>query len=488
MPKVMKETLERELKLGVARNFRLPKLPGDRLEPRPFTSIYYDTADYRLAKAGITLRRRVEARKGVWQLKLPTGSARREIEVAGGSSAPPDTLLTLLVAHLRGHSVAPIAKLRTRRVGVRVTDVEGPLADVVVDSVVVLDGERVARRFSELEVELTGGDAVALRRLEKTLRAAGANDGDARPKVFKALGLQLPMPPDPMPASAPASDHLKRMLGVQIQALLAHDPGTRLGTDPEDLHQMRVATRRLRAFLRAARSMLLPEWVEGLRAELTWLGSVLGPVRDFDVLVERLQAECAALTLPERRAFAKLLRLLEPEGAKARTEMLDALQSPRYLQLLDQIEAAAHTPRVVVPSASLRNIAASEFKKLRRSMRALGANPSDEGLHQVRIKSKRARYAAELAEVTIGKQASRFISQSKTFQDLLGQHQDAIVIEGRLRKLLSRTHSTLTACTVGRLVERQCASCQAVRASLMEEWKKLAKRGQKAWAGPSGSE
>jgi len=487
MPQPAKETLEREVKLGVARNFRLPTLPGDRLEPHTFTSTYYDTSDHRLAKAGITLRRRVEGGQGVWQLKLPAGAARREIEFTGGPTVSPE-ILTLLFAHLRGRDVAPIARLRTRRIGVRVTEGEKPLADVVVDSVAVLEGAQVVHRFSELEVELIGGDGRVLRQLEEELRAAGAGEGDPRPKVFQALALELPPPPGPILPSAPASDHLKRMLEKQLQALLFHDPGTRLGTDPEDLHQMRVATRRLRAFLRAARSMLLSEWAEALRTELAWLGSVLGPLRDQDVLLERLRAEFATLSLPERRALSKLVSLLEPDRAKARSEMLDALQSPRYLQLLDRLEAAVHNPRVVDQAILLREIAAREFKELRRSVRALDPNPNDVALHQVRIKTKRARYAAELAEVTVGKPAARFIRQSKVLQDLLGQHQDGIVIEDRLRKLLTHSPGTLAALTVGRLVERQYACRRAARAVLKNEWKKLERRGHKAWSGANKKE
>src|SRR4026209_2092480 len=113
----MKETLERELKLSVERTFRLPELPGRALARRTLTSIYHDTPDFRLAQAGVTLRRRIENRKSVrqphppsprdtpasrlaqagvtlrrrienrksvWQLKLPRGAARLELEVPGG--------------------------------------------------------------------------------------------------------------------------------------------------------------------------------------------------------------------------------------------------------------------------------------------------------------------------------------------------------------------------------------------------------------------
>src|SRR5262249_62245725 len=97
------------------------------------------------------------------------------------------------------------------------------------------------------------------------------------------------------PADAPVAEALGLRLREQVTALVSHDPGTRLGSDPEDLHQLRVATRRLRAFLRAARPLLTRGPTEDLRAELSWLGSALGPVRDLDVLVEHFTLELQRL-------------------------------------------------------------------------------------------------------------------------------------------------------------------------------------------------
>ena len=79
------------------------------------------------------------------------------------------------------------------------------------------------------------------------------------------------------------------MLETQYRAIVEHDAGTRLGRDPEELHKMRVATRRLRAFLRTGRPLLDADWAEALRLELRWLGGVLGPVRDLDVLIGHLR-------------------------------------------------------------------------------------------------------------------------------------------------------------------------------------------------------
>jgi CHAD domain-containing protein len=473
----VRATLERELKLSVRPGFRLPALPGDRLPPRVFTSTYYDTPDYRLARAGVTLRRRAEGRTGAWQLKLPRGAARLELEVAGGPGHPPDEVRDLVTAYARGHELTPVATLRSRRTGVRVRGLAGPIADVVVDAVAVLDGRKVLRRLRELEVELVGGDETALGQIEQTLRAAGAADGDGRPKLFQALDLTPPATPAPPDATAPAAEHLAVMIGAQLAAMLAHDPGTRLGSHPEDLHQMRVATRRLRALLRAARPMLATEWVEPLRAELAWLGDLLGPVRDLDVLLGHLRNQAALLAPAERRAFARLLRRLDAERVQARAAMLDALRSERYLCLLERLEDGGRAPRVVAPETSLHAIAGLEFRKLRKAMAALGEEPTDAELHAIRIRGKRARYAAELAETAVGKPASRFIRKARLFQDVLGEHQDAVVAEERLRRLVTEDGGRQAAFAAGRLVERQHARREAARAALPGIWKKVEKRG-----------
>jgi CHAD domain-containing protein len=223
------------------------------------------------------------------------------------------------------------------------------------------------------------------------------------------------------------------------------------------------------------------EWAEVLRGELAWLGGVLGPVRDLDVLLGRLQAECASLPVPEQRALARLLPLLEAQRQCAREALLAVLGSERYLQLLTQLEAAAHAPDVAADTTVLTTLAAAAFKRLQKAMRALGPEAKAEELHRVRIHGKRARYATELAQTMVGKPASRFLQQARRFQELLGEYQDAVVAEAHLRTLLRHTRGTLAAFTIGRLVERMQASRLAVRAALPAVWATLARRGQQAW-------
>ena len=249
------ETLERELKLGAAPRFKLPFLPGQPIEPRLFVSTYYDTPGYRLAAARVTLRHRVQKRRGLWQLKLPQEDGRLELELPGRADNMPAEIRDLVQAHVRGDELLPIAALRTRRIGTRVHDLSREIAEVVHDTVSVLDGRRTLRSFTELEIELIDGDRRDLRSLEQVLRSAGAGDGEKRPKIFQALDLPVPTEPEAPDSAAPPTEHLRFMLERQYRAILAHDPGTRLGRDPEDLHQMRVATRRARALLRAGRPL-----------------------------------------------------------------------------------------------------------------------------------------------------------------------------------------------------------------------------------------
>ena len=456
----MRETLEREVKLRAGEAFELPELGGEALEPRLFVSTYHDTADHRLARHGVTLRHRVENGKGLWQLKLPSGEARLELEAAGGPVAPPKEMLALLPAYLRDEPLVAVARLRTRRTGVRAQG-----AEIVHDTVAVLDEQRVERSFEELEVELLEGDEKALRRIEKALRRAGAGDGEQRPKVFQALDLEFEREPAAIEKNASAADTLSAQLVLQYERLLANDPGTRLGTDPEDLHQFRVATRRLRAFLRAGRDLLDPEWAEPLREELRWLGGVLGPVRDLDVLIEHLRTEVEDLGA-EADAGRTLIGLLSRERRSARRRLKTALASSRYFDLLDRLECPAPA---VAEGATLEAIQNAEHQKLRKAMRALTAESPDEDLHAARIKAKRARYAAELAG------DSAYVKAAKRVQDVLGEHQDAVVASTRIRELAARAPEA--AVVAGRLLEREQLRASAGRSEWPRAWKRLARVG-----------
>src|SRR5262249_30672925 len=161
-----------------------------------------------------------------------------------------------------------------------------------------------------------------------------------------------------------------------------------LGVDIEPVHQFRVAVRRLRALLRAARPMLAEEWANRTRAELGWLGGELGALRDLDVLTEHLEHAAEDLTDVDASSLAPALALLEADRAAARDAAHAAVGSERYFSVLRELEP----PPPIVESVSLEEIAAHAVRRLRKTMREAKAGGSDELLHKARIQAKRVRY------------------------------------------------------------------------------------------------
>jgi CHAD domain-containing protein len=473
----MKTTLELELKLDVDPGFVLPDLGGEALPLRTFTSTYYDTEDRRLLRSGITLRRRVEARAGRWQLKLPSDEGRYELELPGGPARTPERFLDLLPALLRGgRTLEQVAKLRTQRDGVSV-GANGSRVEVTIDLVSVLDGRRVASSFGELEAEVVDGDGAGLRSLGKTLRKSGAHRGDGLPKLYHALAL----PPAPAVSDdTEPGPRIRRLLADQYEVILASDPAVRLGEDPEAVHQLRVATRRARALLRAARGLVGPDWAEPLRAELGWLGALLGPVRDLDVLLEHLDAEAETIGGDDLRAFRRLRTGLAADREASRESLLEAMGSERYFALLDTLEGAESAP-LADDGPALAEIAERAFERLRKAVKALPKRPSDEQLHRVRIQTKRSRYAAELAEPALKKAGKRLVGRAKTLQDVIGEHQDARVAEERIRGLAVQGDGR-TGIAAGRLVERQRRRKRAARRAYPRAWRRLDKAGRAAFS------
>jgi CHAD domain-containing protein len=145
-------------------------------------------------------------------------------------------------------------------------------------------------------------------------------------------------------ASSPARDRILALMLEQAEAIRARERGTRAGTDPEQLHKMRTAVRRLRAILGAAREMFDPGWLGGLRTELDWLGTLLGDLRDLDVFRQHLRADLSSLKSAGRVEGRALLDRLDAQRARARVNLVAALDGPRYIKLLDRLDKAIDHP------------------------------------------------------------------------------------------------------------------------------------------------
>lgn len=447
----MEAAAEYERKLEAPEGFELPDLGGEPLEPRVFTSVYYDTANRSLARAGITLRRRTERGRSLWQLKLPAEDSRLELEEPGGPAGPPASMVKLLAAHLRHGPVAPIAELRTRRHGALVAR-NGTTAEVTIDDVSVMDALRVVEEFVEVEVELKEGKPKQLDAIAGELADAGAHPTDGTPKLFRVLRL---VPEAPL-SDAPL-DALRARLRDQLRIILANDPGTRLGRDPESLHDMRVAVRRTRALLRAGEPLYSND-VTTFADELRWLGEKLGAVRDLDVMIDRLRSESTDLDA------AALLRQLGQRRTRARTALLKALNGSRYFDLLDRFPVVVDTLAPSGSDVTVLDLAQAELKKLRKRVQSTPPDAPDDELHALRKRGKRVRYAYELAD------DAGVVKRAKAFQDVLGAHQDSVVAEATLRELAGA--SPERAIVAGRLIERE----HGVRADARKRWRKTWKR------------
>jgi CHAD domain-containing protein len=286
-------------------------------------------------------------------------------------------------------------------------------------------------------------------------------------------GKQLePTPPVSTDAGAV---RLRELLEAQRQALLRHDPGVRVGDDPENLHQHRVAARRTRAFLRATRASLDPDWRRSLDDRLGELGDVTGPVRDLDVLLEHVAGELRSGEAEGRREADLLAALLDARRERARQRLLERLEGEPYRRLLTELR---RPPRLAADAEAvpLAKLARREFERLVARVDRLGKEPDEADLHGLRIALKRARYAAELAAPD-GAARRRFLADAKVLQDLLGEHQDAVTAEELLRASTVWDDATAVAFLAGRLGERQRTRRERVRERLPAAWKRLRKSG-----------
>jgi CHAD domain-containing protein len=489
--------LEREVKLAAAPNFTLPDLEdlAAAVEATPvdehrLETVYYDTPDLRLARWGCTLR----LRHGEgWTLKLPATSegqalTRRELEFPGSGSRPPEAAVALVVAYVRRSTLVPVASLSTVRRRVQLKSREGSvLAEVVDDDVSVIQGLRVQSRFREVEVELR--DPSAERLLEPILarlRGAGAADEDQTSKLVRALGARATAAPevDPLPVT-PASmcgDLVRRMIAVSVADLMRHDPGVRLGDDPEDVHRARVATRRLRSQLRTFRVVLDAEWTNALREDLRWLGAGLGSIRDKQVMAQRLRGRSPLLAEDDAPVVAELAAELEGESEEARGRLVLDMRSDRYLDLIERLVDASRAPALTAeaqqPAAVLMpSLARKDQNRLRKSIDRLPEPAGHAELHGIRILAKRARYAAEASAPIVGKVASRFADAAAALQDVLGDHQDSVTTQGWLRGAGKGSRAFVA----GELcaVERDAATGD--RAEWPKVWKKLDRKRLRRW-------
>jgi CHAD domain-containing protein len=294
---------------------------------------------------------------------------------------------------------------------------------------------------------------------------------ESLPRTPAELGLPE-LPVEARPAD-PAVHHVRAKLDREIRALLAYEAGTRSGADPEDLHQMRVALRRMRSVLKLS-GTLVGDGAEPVRAELGWLGQSLGEVRDHDVLIGHLREVIADFEVRDQPAGRRLVSGFVTERAAAKRRLTKALSSARYSTLLREVSLLTRSS-AAVPDEPHDLVAglAKPHRKLAKAVRALPADPPDDDLHALRIHGKKLRYAAELAQTSAkkkrAKRIKKLINATRDFQTVLGDHQDAVLAAERMRTVLATADGEV-GFVAGRIAERELSRRAEARATWRAHW------------------
>ena len=521
--------LEIEKKYDVDEGATVPALeglPGVARAGAPHTAVldavYFDTDRHALASRRITLRRRTGGSDAGWHLKLPPlepGGAgpepqrRRELHAPlGQPGVVPDSLLDHIQAYLRGAEVAPVVRLETKRTthplyggdGVHLAD----LADDRVTAERLHHGPRSAgaagggqkQHWREWELELVHGEPGLFAPAEELLARAGARPAGHASKLARALGGAAgssphagpsqaagPSPDESTPVlvagkKAPATAVVTAYLGGQIEEILAQDPGVRL-EEPESVHNMRSAVRRIRSVLAAYRKLYSAAPVRRLRDELKWLGQLLGGPRDAEVLLDRLRGQLDELP-PGEGVDAARDRVEHKVGAAfddGYRELQEALRSDRYFRLLDGLEEFRDSPPVRTESVARgRRVSAKAVDKsarrLRRShkaaARARRGTAHENALHQVRKDAKRLRHVAETAALVHGKRAGKVAKAAHKQQKILGDFHDAVIARDLLATVGSRQEQSAAAAVFAALDSRQDELMKAAEAKYRKARKK----------------
>jgi triphosphatase len=424
---------------------------------------YIDTAYGALEKAGFGARlRREDGGPATITVKSAAGdrhtdgvsnkalSDRVEVEGPAGAQLDPDSwppsAAKELVEELRGGArLRSLFTLDQRREKTKL-EVDGAPLEVTLDRVGVVRGGRPLSTFSALEVEAKSDDSRMLARLASLVEATGFVTAEPRSKEDIARGYVAAaasdrgrrLPTVPKSPGINADDSLgtagRKVLRMHLARMLKFEEGTRSGDDTEDLHKMRVATRRMRAAWRVFDGAYRPKVVRRYVGDLRTYARALGEVRDLDVLLDDLDAYLDPLPGAGREALEPLRRTWRDEREQARSRLIARLDSRKYRRFVDdymaftessgagEVSSRLGRPSLVRDTAGSRILASYERVRAYESVMSWADVPT---LHELRIDAKRLRYTLEYFSEVLPTSARGLIEAITTMQDELGLMNDA---------------------------------------------------------------
>jgi CHAD domain-containing protein len=331
-----------------------------------------------------------------------------------------------------------------------------------------------------LKLELVQRDGVRTWRLTAAHGESieATEDGPGVPRAIESLLRNVALGDEfiqvPARSSDPEIRRLEDRITDQHHALVRHDVGARIASDPESLHQLRVAARRVRTYLSVGRDLVDDDWATEVKGEMRELGRASTEARDLDILLDNLRDQIRSFDPCDQAAGAALMRTLEEDRRELQEALMAVLNSGSYRRVLDRM-ALPVAPAAGPPARKLDQLGARELRRLIARVRRLGKRPDDKALHDLRIKVKRVRYATELGGGPADKRARRVVKAATRMQDVLGKHQDSVVGEERLREVAYRVDASGIAFVAGRLAERESIRRNEIHDDLPSAWKELRK-------------
>ena len=474
---------EQEDKYEVDPDWVMPQLTelvpdGGRLdqEMRKLDNTYFDTPGAGLRSFGVTLRRRVGGSETGWQLKVPNGTARTELQSGSRAKTLPPPLAKGVEGLLAGENLDPVATIMTTRTAYQLRNADGELVLEIADDQVESgppDGDSMLHSWREVEVELgPAGKKKDLKRARKLLEDAGASPSTSRTKLDRALAPALsPASPDGQPAAASGTvgELVAAYLATQCDVLASNDVGFRTGTPA--VHKTRVAARRLRSTLRVFDDVVDSAPAEELNDELVWYADLLGKVRDQDILSNRLTEQIADLPPEQVRGSveAEIKKNLAAEREEAVERLNEGMGTSHYDHLVQLLRAWRTAPPLTDAAGEDNATAVSYVEKAKRKAdkRLRKADDDIEELHRARKATKRARYAAELVEPA-DDDMKAIADDAEELQTLLGDHQDAVIAAEFLTKISQSSKSEKNGFTYGILTANELHRAAGIRAGLQK--------------------
>ena len=500
----------RELMVGtdVRRNEEIaPVVEAEPVRHR-LAATYFDTADLRLARAGLALRRQTGGEGAGWHLTVPAASDSRSevrLPLGRGARTVPAALQKMVWGRSLGGALRPVAEIVTERTVRLLVDVTGAVVAEVADDRVTarrllptdgLGDAAAATSWREIEVELGDGDGDALSVIDSRLRERGLQRAPSASTLAQVLDLQ---PEDwvgsgesrKLTVRSSGGEVLLAHLREQVQQVQTQDLPVRLDA-PDAVHKMRVATRRLRSALTTFKPLVAADVARPLGGELKWLAGELGAARDAEVMRDRVRAAVAGegQALPPDPAAAIVDAELGQTYRAAHDRLLAEMDGERYHALLSALDVLVTAPPWTKKAAAKAGKAlparvAHSYALVRRIVEEAGATPAgdqrEELLHDARKAAKRARYAAESVSRIFGADAVAFAKAMEAVQEALGEHQDSVLTRERLRDLARHTSSTEAAFLYGRLHALEESGASQSQRHFDAAWKAAARKPLHRW-------